>query len=47
MITRMIITRMTRMTMKMSTGMPMIEEVVKVITPNNHPVTLSLFSQQP
>jgi len=30
--------------MKMSIGIPIKEEVVKVITPNNHPITLSLFS---
>ena len=34
--------------MKMSTGMSItvksLEEVVKVIIPNNYPVTLSLFS---
>jgi len=40
----MIIIRIIRMTMKIFMGMPIIEEVVKVITPNNYPVTLSLFS---
>ena len=40
----MIIIRIIRITIKMSTGMPIREEVVKVITPNNYPVTLSLFS---
>jgi len=45
---RMIIIRITRIIIKMSTGIPIIvkslEEVVKVIIPNNYPVTLSLFS---
>jgi hypothetical protein len=29
---------------KISIGMPIREEIVKVITPNNYPITLSLFS---
>jgi len=41
---RIIIIRIIKMMIKMSTGMPIREEVVKVITPNNYPVTLSLFS---
>ena len=39
----MIIIRIIRMTIKMSMGMPIREEVVKVITPNNYPITLSIL----
>jgi len=40
----MIIIRIIRIIIKMFIGMSIIEEVVKVITPNNYPVNLSLFS---
>jgi len=40
----MIIIRIIRIIIKISIGIPIREEVVKVITPNNYPITLSLFS---